>query len=557
MVRPRPGDPGTGVSTALAPESSPESQPLFHSDRGLYSFQEDGIARCYLEMENGGGVLCTWDTGMGKSILAMGLAALLFEDDLIDHVLLVAERQKITDDEWPKDWARFTRLSWARHHGPGRMERLKKNGLPQVLITSYETGKTDLGKFDSPPNKRGKVIVPGPLLELLLGKRVLVVFDESGKLRNRSSDNYKVWFDVLKRLRKAGTTRVLGMSATPIEKDYEDAFNQLRLIHPPAMPLVKEFEEYFVKSRDPWGRARYYPARMPEFAQIARPMILSKRKTDPDVIAEFPKQVEEARWFEMAEDQQALYERLCDLQIPDDPNEELLTVPGLQTLKRMACAHPMSIVHSAYHGSSQVAQLLVEEWGVDYFKSVSSVKEQGLIDYLEPLVHGQGAKVVVFSFFGPSVLPILKTSLEKKKFKVYLTYGGMSMDEVSRERQAFKDDPRPAVLLSSDAGAKGVNLPQATYCVEYESALTFANRTQRINRIHRIDSMAPSVTCMTFFVKHSVEAAIAQTMIERNSQHDVLLLDDDAGEDYITAAERRVSLEIYRNTRRRKRHARS
>ena len=522
--------------------------PLYHSPRGLYGFQEDGIALTYLRLESQGGILCTWETGMGKSHLAMALASFLIEDGIIDHVLLVAEKQKITKDEWPSDLAKFTSMTYAVHHGTGREKRLEKNGLPQILLTTYETGKADLVRFIRMPGQRGRTTQEHYLLRLLKGKRLLVVFDESGKLKNRESDNYKAWFYALNHLRKAAYTRVLAMSATPIEKDYEDAFNQLRLVSPKHMPLVKDFEGYFVSSRDPYGRANYHRERMPEFAQMASPLILHKRKTDPDVIDQFPKQVEEARWFEMADDQTDLYENLCDLQVPgEDP------FPGLNTLKRMIAGHPASVLHSAQHGQSKLAKVLVEEWGEDYFRSISSVKEQGLIDYLEPLVHGQGAKVVVFSFFGPSILPLLQQSLRRKKFRTYLTTGGMSMDDIAAARSAFRNDPQPAVLLSSDAGAKGVNLPEATYVVEYESALTFANRTQRINRIHRIDSTAPSVTCMTFFVKHSVEAAIAETMFKRNEQHDVLLADDDAGDNYVTASERRVALEIARNPKRRAR----
>lgn len=523
-----------------------EHRPLFSSPRGLYSFQEDGIARAYLRLEKGGGVMCTWNTGMGKSILAMALSAMLFEDDMIDLVILVAEKNKITKDEWPKDLEKFTRLTYAVHHGTGRMERLEKNGFPQVLITTYETGRGDLGKFVKIPGARGVSLKDGPLLPMIKGKRVLVIFDESGKVKNRTSNIYKAWFRSLEQMRKGDVTRCLEMTATPIEKDYEDAYNQLRMANPKSVPLVGKFEEYFIKGRDPYDRPQYYHERMPEFAQMVAPLILHKNKTDPDVINEFPKQVEESRWFDMADDQRDLYEMIYDLQ--GDKEEPL---PGLSMIKRMVANHPAAILHSAKHGKSAIARALVDELGEDYFRSVSSVKEQGLIDYLDPIVNGQGAKAVVFSFFGPSVLPLLATALRKKGFKTYITNGTMGADEIARERTSFKTDIRPGVLLTSDAGARGVNLPEATYVVEYESALTFANRTQRINRIHRIDSEAASVTCMTFFVRHSVEEVLAKSMIDRNTQHDILLESENDSEAFISAAERRAALEIARNPRRR------
>jgi superfamily II DNA/RNA helicase len=168
------------------------------------------------------------------------------------------------------------------------------------------------------------------------------------------------------------------------------------------------------------------------------------------------------------------------------------------------------------------------------------------------VVHGQGAKAVVFTFFGPSTIPLLAAALRRRKFRVYATHGAMDLDEMAAERNRFKADPQPCVLLSSDAGARGINLPQATYVVEYESALTYAMRTQRINRVHRIDSGGESVTCMTFFAHETVEEAIAKTMIDRNTQQDILL-DDAQAEDFITAAERREMLRIARTPKRRAR----
>ena len=92
-------------------------------------------------------------------------------------------------------------------------------------------------------------------------------------------------------------------------------------------------------------------------------------------------------------------------------------------------------------------------------------------------------------------------------------------------------------------------MPEATYVIEYESALTYANRTQRLDRIHRIDSEAPSVTCMTLMLDGTVEEPIALKMIDRNEQTDILLGDADAGENFMSAPERKAALKIARTYR--------
>jgi SNF2 family DNA or RNA helicase len=505
---------------------------LYHSPLGLFEFQEWGVAEAYLRES----AAAIWDTGTGKSHLGMRLAALLFEDDLIDLCLVVCEKGKV--GEWVEDFQEYTTLETRLHHGTGRMPRLEKAGLPQVLVTTYETAKADVCKFVRPPGKRGMKIEPGPLLDILRPMRILTVYDESGKLRNRTSANYKAHYYLQKELRKVHPeTRVIGLTATPIEKDYEDAFNQFRLIAPDKMPTIGDFETYFVKYRDMYGRATYRPDRMPEFASMCSGIIMRKRKTDPDVIKEFPKRTERSRHFEMGKAQRDFYEMVEGLQ--EDAEEP---IPGHWTVMRQIAGHPSSLLLSR----GDLSQALVAELGKDYIESIPSVKTEGLIEYLKPIVNGQGAKVVVFSFFGQSVLPILHKELTKAKFKVYINHGGMSIQEQTDSRNRFKADPEPAVFLTSDAGARGINLPQATYVVEYESALTYANRTQRLDRIHRIDSDAESCTCMTFLLDGTVEVPIINRVIDRNKQHDVLLGDDDAGEDMMSAQERKEALQVAR-----------
>lgn len=543
------------MSLAVATPVSSEwpVSDLYHSPLGLFPFQAEGIAQAYLSSENGGGNLVVWSTGLGKSHFGMRMSTLLAEDmrDQIrshDLTVLVCEKAKIS--EWAEDFAKYTRQSSRIHHGSIRMRKLAKEGLPDVLITTYETAKADLVRFVKTPGKRGTSIAHGPLLDVIEPLSVLWICDEMGKLRNRTSDNYKAFQYTFNKMRKSNPKdhRVFGLTATPIEKDWEDAFNQCRLIRPDLMPTIGEFESYFVKSRDPFGRARYRQERMSEFALLCRPVILRKRKTDPDVIDQFPKQMEEARHLTMAPDQAGLYEMVESLGYGlEEP------LPGLWTALRQIAGGPASLVRSAQTGDSVLAKSLVAELGEQYLLGISSVKEQALIEYLTPLVKDEGAKAVVFSFFGQTVLPLLASRLRQSGFKVYVNHGGLSSGEMGRVRQAFRDDPAPCVFLTSDAGSRGINLPEATYVIEFESALTYANRTQRLNRIHRIDSQSTSVTCMTFVVDHTVEVAIMQKMSERNAQSDILLDDLDAGEAFMTASDRSQALQIARLSKKRAR----
>lgn len=529
------------MTTALVRPVMPNGS-LYHSPRGLYEFQATGIADGYLRLESHGqhdGILVVWDTGTGKTHFGMSLSALLYEDDEIDAVLLVAEKGKI--GEWVEDFSRYTSLSTFMHHGTGREKRFTKNGMPDVLVSTYETIKADAARFVKVPGKRGTSIEDGWLLEAYRGKRVLVIYDEVTKLKNRASQNYKAHAHLLKHLSKVAHLRVVGLTATPVEKDYEDAYNQGRLLRPDLMPTVADFEARFVRGRDPFGRPTYKHEAMHEFAALMRPLILRKRKTDPDVIDQFPKQVEESKHLVLSDAQYALYEALEELG-QEYLSESEEPMPGLWTCLRQVAGYPEGLVHS----QGALAQQLVSAFGADYLREVGSTKSEWLCSWLEPLVLGQGDKAVVFTFFGQSILPLLARDLRAKGMRVFVNHGAMSPAQQTENRVGFRQSAQPAVFLTSDAGARGLNLPEALYVVEYESALTFANRTQRLNRIHRIDSTHASVTSMTAFADYTVEDLIAHKMISRNEQHDVLLDDDEAGENWISAADRRAMLSISR-----------
>lgn len=506
-----------------APSSTWPEGALYYSDRGLYPFQTEHIATAYLGVQSGSQPewMFSWDTGLGKSHAAMQLSALAFEDGIADLVILVCEKNKLK--EWKADFDKFTRLESRIHHGPSRKNKLAKLGLPEVLITTYETGKADLVR--SVMANRHKSLESNELLRKVFSdhRRPMVFFDEADKLSNRGSATYKAYEYTLKTLRKVfKNLPVFMMTATSIRKDYENAFNQLRLLRPQAMPLVKEFDSYFVRGRDIYGKARYFDHRTEEFAAICQPLMLAKRKTDPDVIDQFPAMTEEALWVEMEGDQKKLYDLVAEFE----------GMGGQLQALRQICAHPAALLHSASEGSSKLARALVDEFGADWIRKCPSAKTEALVGYLEPIVKSQGDKAVVFSFFGPSVLPLLRSALAARDIP------SMTLEQLDE----FKAHKGGAVLLTSDAGARGINIPEASYLVEYDMAVTYGLRTQRLNRISRIGSGGPTATVRSMLTRESVEIGLMFSMLRGNSQSDELLGAGVDGSEYMTAAMRRQML---------------
>lgn len=545
------------ATTFTPARTLPNGQNLW-SQYGLFEFQADGVAEAYVRTEPGeqSGILCVYDTGLGKTFVGMGLSVMLFEDDKIDLVLVIAERNKITD--WRDDFTTYTTLNAHRYHGTGRQKRLAKEKNLHVLVTTYETARNELMSYEKMPGKRSKGHkVDGPLMEALglRNKRVLVIYDEVTKLRGRSSELHQAHAYALGQLRKGPfPPRVLGLTATPMERDYEDAYNVARIVCPERMPTVDVFERTFVDSRDDYGRPRFKRSAENVFASLFQGLIMRKRKTDADVIEQFPQQIEEFVHIELRPDHAELYgavEEIFDIMDGQTdtrtPFQQDADEKRLYGLLRLTAGHPQAHLHATNPTSQAICQIV----GEDTLASIKSSKTEELLQLLKPLIKGQGAQAIVFTFFGNSVLRMLVDDLRKAGYSVLSYCGSNSLKQNDDAKSAFING-EIEILVASDAAAKGLNFQNAQYVFEYESALTFANRTQRINRVHRIGSKHGSVTCYTLILDGTIEEGIVNKVLTRNEQQDRLLGDEDDGSAFVSAATRRELLQMARSQRSRR-----
>lgn len=499
-------------------------------------WQYDFIARMFY-MESG--AVLAADMGLGKSVMGAGLAGLLFEQGAVDLVLVVCEKNKLT--EWTGDFARFTRLGAVQYHRAKR-QKILGSPLPQVLVTTYETCRSDAAVFP-PKEGRSRTLAPGPLLQALSGKRVLVVYDEVTKIgHGRSSNLYKAHHWLVQQLRKVPGARVVGLTGTPMETDLEGMFNELRVVVPGAMPTVKEFEDNVVRYRDVHGRPVYKPGGREWFRDRCDPYILRKRKSDPDVREQFPPLTEEFRRIRMHGDQFRLYRALEDLAWDEKGNR--VEVPGLALLLRLMAGDPLAVLESAAAGRSEMAVMVAEEMGEE-LAACSSAKAEELASMADIVMPG-GGKMMAFTFYAHTVMPALKRRLGDRT--VFTYHGGMTQAERDRQLQLFRTCREGAVLLISDAGARGINVREADVIVEYEAASKHSTRVQRASRGHRLGRDNP-LTFVTFVLESTVESgSVINSVLARNADQDFMLHDDEA-DGFVTADDRR---ELYARARPRK-----
>lgn len=496
---------------------------LFHSPKGLYPFQAEHVGWCCARPNN----LLAWDTGLGKSVAAMATAALLFEDGVVDHVLLVCEQNKV--GEWLDDFGAFTSLSVGKYHGASRAKL--RLAPPQVIVTTYETARIDLAvRRQGDPRK----LDHGPLLsETLVGKRVLVVYDEMSKLGNRSSLLYKSHVHALKSLQDSGC-RILGLTATPMERNPESYYNLGRILTPATMGTVKSFLNEHVVEFDAWGT----PSRFKHLEVLAdkmSPVMLRKRKTDRDVVDQFPKLSERFSYVTLTKDHQTLYETVHDhiLSAEDEMAEKV----GVGLLRQLA-GHPASL----FAGQGEMAMWTVAHYG-EQLRAIKPAKVDHLVAYLRQVVEAEGQQAVVFTYY-VSILDLLAQTLRSEGFSVVTNHGRMSTGERDDARRDFRSG-KAQIFLSSSAGEKGINLPEAGVVVNYDLPTKHSSYIQRINRISRIGQGAEFIVAKSFIVRDTIEEGLAKLWLTRNRQHEVLLdgdVDDADDEEWMSSADRRSLL---------------
>ncbi len=484
----------------------------YHSSLGLYDFQARGVAHAYVA----GDALCTWETGLGKSHLTMALASLLIEDGLVERVVVLAEANKVLD--WQEEFEAHTDLPVSLYLGP------KRSMAHPVVVSTYET------------LLRGAV-VDRKLQDLgraLCGIPTLLVFDESVvKLRRRTSELYSSAEVLLREMRKAGHIRTLHLTATPIESSPENAFNLLRLVNPGVLS-VGDFERRYVLIRDDFGRARFknlgpddhYEPHVPTFKDLVQPYLIHKAKTEPDIAHLFPRTIETFTHVAPTEIGADFYSTVADMFDGDDKT-------AFNVLRLIAGA-PEALLASESEGALQITSTL----GPASLAAIGAPKIDVAVQRVTQAV-AAGENVVVFTFFGQTILPLLARALTRAGCTVFVNHGKMTAKARKKAEQEFRATPG-AVFLSSDAGARGLNLPEATCLLNFELPLTHANYIQRINRVSRINSKTEVVRVESLIADGTIEEPIVKIFHERNDWHDILLADDSDGSGWVTADLRRA-----------------
>jgi SNF2 family DNA or RNA helicase len=194
---------------------------------------------------------------------------------------------------------------------------------------------------------------------------------------------------------------------------------------------------------------------------------------------------------------------------------------------RMLCDHPGLLSVSAE--SSKYAAELKE---LDLLGALSKTPKLSVLkEYVNNFLDDyDGNKVVIFTSY-VKMVDLIRETLGQDISTPYT--GEMNAKDKENSKLKFQTDPSVRILVSSDAGGYGVDLPQANLLVNYDLPWNAGLAVQRNGRIRRASSEWKTIVIQDLLMQDSIEerqhAMLTQKLAVANAVVDGEGIDDKGG----------------------------
>ncbi len=434
-----------------------EPKSLSHILRG---YQKNGFKWLKtLEAYGFGGILAD-DMGLGKTLQMIAVLLAAKQEGQKGTSLIVCPASLVYN--WAEELRRFApilEVGIIAGSQEARQERLAASDSYDVLITSYDLLKRDIGWYE--------------------GKRFLYhVIDEAQYIKNHTTAAAKAVKVIEGRYRFA-------LTGTPIENRLSELWSIFDFLMPGFLygydVFKREMETPITKGQDPDALSR--------LQKMTGPFIL--RRLKQDVLKDLPDKLEEVRYVQMEEVQRKAYDaqvvhmqNQLHSQSGEDFNKNRMQILAELTRLRQICCDP---------------SLCFENYGGE------SAKLEACLDLITSAIDG-GHKILLFSQF-TTMLEILQEKLEKAGIAHYVITGNTDKEKRLQLVNTFNADATPLFLISLKAGGVGLNLTGADVVIHYDPWWNLAAQEQATDRAHRI-GQTRKVTVYKLIARQTVEEKI-------------------------------------------------
>ena len=440
--------------------------PLQETKVPLFPYQREGM----LHLAFAERALLADEMGLGKTIQAIAACALLLRLGKAARVLVVTPASLKT--EWEEQIQRFTGLPYQLVFG-GRAARLNAYGTPTFFtIVNYEQMLADALEV----NARLRPDV--------------VVLDEAQRIKNWSAKTTQA----IKRLRSRYAFILTG---TPIENRLDELYSLMDFLDPSLLgPLFRFNREYY--QLDERGRPAAY-RNLQKLHERIRPLMLRRRKAE--VETELPERMDRNYFVPLSGEQKAEYDehegvvaRLAYLAkrrpLTQQEQEKLLRHLNMM---RMVC--DTNYILNPEH------------------RACPKLKE--LEKILEECRDNRDVKVIVFSEW-ERMLDLVRDLCRRLELGFAWHTGTVPQKRRRGEINAFKTDPQCRVFLSTDSGASGLNLQNASVVINCDLPWNPAKLEQRIARAWR-KFQSRAVTVVNLISENTLEHKMLETLANKRA----------------------------------------
>jgi SNF2 family DNA or RNA helicase len=443
-------------------------------DGSLRDYQQQGLQWMTQLVDLGLGGILADDMGLGKTVMLIALH--LQRARTTSAPTLVVCPASVLGN-WEREVQRFAPgVNVRRYHGAGRRLDGVTDGF---VITTYATMRADS--------------------EALAAHRPgwgLVVADEAQNVKNPRSRSAQA-------LRGIGADARLALTGTPVENNLSELWAILDWTTPGLLGTYEQF-------RGQWSRpieSRRDSAKATGLAQLIRPFVLRRRKSDPGIAPELPPKIETDHRINLTREQVGLYEAvvrdtLAQIESAEGIRRRGLVVKLLTQLKQI-CNHPAQFLR-------QPESRLTGRSG-----------KLGVFDELVEEIVAEDGAVLVFTQYA-QMGKLLTRHLEEKKIKHQFLHGGTTIRAREKMVHRFQGGELPVFVLSLKAAGVGLNLTRADHVIHYDRWWNPAVEDQATDRAHRI-GQTKNVQVHRLISEGTIEESIAELIRTKRSLADAVV----------------------------------
>ncbi|GMA58595.1 hypothetical protein GCM10025858_30980 [Alicyclobacillus sacchari] len=472
----------------------PAAEPP-HGLRGqLRHYQAHGFSWLMHLREIGCGACLADDMGLGKTVQLLAYLLKLKEERAAQGVhLLVCPTSLLAN--WRAELERFTPdLRVYVHHGPLRdLGAALTVDKVDLIMTTYATLVRDLESF-------------------LACSFDVIAIDEAQNIKNASTKQARA-------LRMLKGRHRVALTGTPVENRLEELWALMDFLNPGYLGTLAWFRRTFA---DLASGDKDSASDIARLQALLRPVLLRRRKTDPDIQTELPEKWEVDERAYLTAEQAAMYQAFVDqLFTGIGAGTKAMSRRGmiLSTLVRLkqVCDHPCLI-----------------SGGTPSLRRSGKLRQ--LIDLLRIVVE-DGECALVFTQFR-DMGEILCDTMEAE-FGVRPQFlHGVSCPQSRRNRRIVSKWPRSVADFGVVAARRGVglNLTRANHVFHYDRWWNPAVEDQATDRAYRI-GQTKDVQVHKMICAGTLEERIDQMILSKrelseavvsSSQEWVTELDDDS-----------------------------